>query len=147
MTEVLFKSEFSKYRMSKKYWPILYSMLLYKIGHYLDIQHLSRYKIWYIYRLGPWGTHFLFPQKVSCMGSHTQYKAYSRYNIGETWAYTLCPRIFNPFYIISYYILYVQDVVILQKKLLIYLRKKMRFTPFINLYDTLGWIVFVYRAK
>ena len=35
-------------------------------------------------------------------------------------------------------ILYVQEVVTLQKKCLIYLLQKMRFTPFINYYDTLG---------
>ena len=33
---------------------------------------------------------------------------------------------------------YVQEVVTLQKKYLIYLHQKMRFTPFINYYDTLG---------
>ena len=44
-------------------------------------------------------------------------------------------------------ILYVQELVTLQKKYLIYLHQKMRFTPFINYYDTLGWILFVYRAK
>ena len=36
------------------------------------------------------------------------------------------------------YILYVQEVVTLQKKYLIYLHQKMRLTPFINYYDTLG---------
>ena len=35
-------------------------------------------------------------------------------------------------------LLYVQKVVTLQKKYLIYLHQKMRFTPFINYYDTLG---------
>ena len=44
-------------------------------------------------------------------------------------------------------ILYVQEVVTLQKKCLIYLHQKMRFTPFIDYYDTLGLILFVYRAK
>ena len=44
-------------------------------------------------------------------------------------------------------VLYVQEVVTLQKKYLIYLHRKMRFTPFINYYDTLCWILFVYRAK
>ena len=34
------------------------------------------------------------------------------------------------------HVLYVQEVVTLQKKYLIYLRQKMRFTPFINYYDT-----------
>ena len=34
-------------------------------------------------------------------------------------------------------ILFVQEVVTLQKKHLIYLHQKMRFTPFINYYDTL----------
>ena len=33
---------------------------------------------------------------------------------------------------------YVQEVVTLQKKYLIYLHQKMRFTPLINYYDTLG---------
>ena len=36
------------------------------------------------------------------------------------------------------YILYVQEVVPLQKKYLIYLHQKIRFAPFINYYDTLG---------
>ena len=44
-------------------------------------------------------------------------------------------------------ILYVQELVPLQKKHLIYLHQKMRFKPFINYYDTLGWRLFVYRAK
>ena len=35
-------------------------------------------------------------------------------------------------------LLYVQEVVALRKKYLIYLHQKMRFTPFINYYDTLG---------
>ena len=35
-------------------------------------------------------------------------------------------------------VLYVQEVVTLQKKDLIYLHQKMRFTAFINYYDTLG---------
>ena len=35
-------------------------------------------------------------------------------------------------------ILYVQEVVTLQKKYSIYLHQKMRFTPFINYYNTLG---------
>ena len=35
-------------------------------------------------------------------------------------------------------LLYVQEVVTLQKKYLIYLHQKMRFTPYINYYDTLG---------
>ena len=38
-------------------------------------------------------------------------------------------------------LLYVQEVVTLQNKYLIYLHKKMSFTPFINYYDTLGWIL------
>ena len=33
-------------------------------------------------------------------------------------------------------LLYVQEVVTLQKKYLIYMLQKMRFTPFINYYDT-----------
>ena len=33
-------------------------------------------------------------------------------------------------------VLYVQEVVALQKKYLIYMHQKMRFTPFINYYDT-----------
>ena len=45
------------------------------------------------------------------------------------------------------YVLYVQEVVTLQQKYLIYLHQKMRFTPFINYYDTLGWILFVYKAR
>ena len=36
------------------------------------------------------------------------------------------------------HILYVQEVVTLQKKYLIYLHQKMRFTPIFNYYDTLG---------
>ena len=40
--------------------------------------------------------------------------------------------------IIVIIILYVQEVVTLQKKYLIYLHQKMMFTPFINYYDTLG---------
>ena len=36
------------------------------------------------------------------------------------------------------FILYVQEVVTLQKKYLKYVHKKMRFTPVINEYDTLG---------
>ena len=44
-------------------------------------------------------------------------------------------------------LLYFQGVVTLQKKYIIYLQQKMRFTAFINYYDTLGWILFVYRAK
>ena len=32
-------------------------------------------------------------------------------------------------------VLYVQEVVTLQKKYLLYLHQKMRFTPFINYYD------------
>ena len=35
-------------------------------------------------------------------------------------------------------LLYVQEVVTLQKKYLIYLHRKMRFTPFINNYNILG---------
>ena len=35
-------------------------------------------------------------------------------------------------------VLYVQEVVTLQKKYLIYLHQRMRFTPFINYYNTLG---------
>ena len=35
-------------------------------------------------------------------------------------------------------LLYVQEVVTLQKKYLIYLHQKMRFTPVINYYNTLG---------
>ena len=34
-------------------------------------------------------------------------------------------------------VLYVQEVVTLQKKYLIYLHQTMRFTPFINYYDTI----------
>ena len=45
------------------------------------------------------------------------------------------------------YLLYVQKVVTLKKKYLTYLHQKMGFTPFINYYDTLGCILFVYRAK
>ena len=60
----------------------------------------------------------------------------------------LSPAVISPvrtvFKIIA---LYVQEVVTLQKKYLIYLHQKMRFTPFINYYDPLGWILFVYRAK
>ena len=41
-------------------------------------------------------------------------------------------------HIICAVVLYVQEVVTLQKKYLIYLHQKMRFTPFINYYDTLG---------
>ena len=37
--------------------------------------------------------------------------------------------------------------VTLQKKYQIYLYQKVRFTPFINYYDTSGWLLFVYRAK
>ena len=37
-----------------------------------------------------------------------------------------------------YKVLYVQEVVTLQKKYLIYFHQKMRFTPFINYYNTLG---------
>ena len=48
---------------------------------------------------------------------------------------------------VLFYVLYVQEVVTLQKKYLFYLHQKMRFTPFINYYDILGWILFVYRAK
>ena len=44
-------------------------------------------------------------------------------------------------------LLYVQELVTLQKKYLIYLHRKIRFTLFINYYDTLGRILFVYRAK
>ena len=45
-------------------------------------------------------------------------------------------------------LLYVQEVVTLQKKYLIYLHQIMRLTPFINYYDTLlGWILLVYWAK
>ena len=47
----------------------------------------------------------------------------------------------------TFNILYAQEVVTLLKKYLIYLHQKMRFTPFINYYDTLGWLLFVYRAK
>ena len=36
------------------------------------------------------------------------------------------------------HLLYVQEVVTLQKQYLIYLHQKMRFTPFINYYDTFG---------
>ena len=35
-------------------------------------------------------------------------------------------------------VLYVQEEVTLQKKYLIYLHQKMRLTPFINYYDTIG---------
>ena len=35
-------------------------------------------------------------------------------------------------------VLYVQEVVTLQKKYSIYLHQEMRFTPFINYYDTSG---------
>ena len=44
-------------------------------------------------------------------------------------------------------ILCVQEVVTLQKKYLTYLHQKIRFTPFFNYYDILGWILLVYRAK
>ena len=44
-------------------------------------------------------------------------------------------------------LLYVQEVVTLQKKYQIYLQQKMRFTPFFDYYDILGWILFVYRTK
>ena len=36
------------------------------------------------------------------------------------------------------FVLYVQEVVTLQKKYLIHLHKKMKFTPFINYFNTLG---------
>ena len=42
---------------------------------------------------------------------------------------------------------YVPEVVTLHKKYLIYLQQKMRFTPVINYYNTLGLILFVHRAK
>ena len=38
----------------------------------------------------------------------------------------------------GFLVLYVQEVVTLKKIYLIYLHQKMRFTPFINNYDTLG---------
>ena len=44
-------------------------------------------------------------------------------------------------------ILYVQEVVTLQKNITIYLHKKIMFTPFFNYYNILGWLLFVYRAK
>ena len=44
--------------------------------------------------------------------------------------YTVCPGSSDP-----------------TEKDLIYFHQKTRFTPFINYYDTLGWILFVYRAK
>ena len=47
----------------------------------------------------------------------------------------------------NFCVLYVQEVVTLQKKYLIYLHQKMRSTPFINYYDTLSWILFVYRSN
>ena len=52
-----------------------------------------------------------------------------------------------PSKISSMAILYVQEVVTLQKKCLIYLHQKMGSTPFINYENILGWILFVYRAK
>ena len=44
-------------------------------------------------------------------------------------------------------VLYVQEVVTIHKKCLLYLHQKMRCTPFLTIYDTFGWILFVYRAK
>ena len=45
------------------------------------------------------------------------------------------------------FLLYVQEVVTLQKKIFNILHQKMRFTPFINYYNTLGLILLVYRGK
>ena len=47
-------------------------------------------------------------------------------------------QLYDPNSLCIYIILYVQEVGTLQKKYLIYLHQKMRFTPFINYYDTLG---------
>ena len=44
------------------------------------------------------------------------------------------------------YVLYVQEVVTLQKKNVNIFAPENEVSPFINYYDTLGWILFVYRA-
>ena len=50
-----------------------------------------------------------------------------------------CNHIYFCLYICTkHFILYVQEVVTLQKKYLIYLHQKIRLTPFIKYYDTLG---------
>ena len=67
--------------------------------------------------------------------------------MGNTDAWTVYLYETNYYYFIIFLLQYVQEVVTLRKKYLIHLHQKMRFTPFINYKDTLGWILFVYREK
>ena len=128
--------------MSKKPCPILYFILLYKLSQ----DFLGR----------------LYIQVHSVYCVCVNWSKYNEHPLIKKHYNTVYPRSLAPFYILSHdfldrqyiqvlgvpytvcqinilcLVLYVQEVVTLQKKHSIYLHQKMRFSSFINYYDTLG---------
>ena len=83
---------------------------------------------------------FLFPAAFSATlkpGCRIRIRVRQVYTAGTGCDFPVERSSFFPTILINDY-MYVQEVVTLQKKYLIYLHQKMRFTTFINYYNTLG---------